>query len=142
MSESIKYKIIKILSEQTLLDPSEIKENLSLEELGVDSLALVEIVCSIEETFNITIPFNANDPTNSTFAISNVSSIISAVENLVNSAFDIHTCLFGDFNLFLTLRKKDKFVQFLYYVEPSHYFLVATLNIFLIGMVLINCSMD
>ena len=37
---------------------------------------------------------------------------------------------FGDFNLFLTLRKKDKFVQFLYYVELSHYFLVATLNIF------------
>ena len=41
---------------------------------------------SIEETFNITIPFNANDPTNSTFDISNVSTIISAVENLVNSA--------------------------------------------------------
>jgi len=84
MSESIKYKIIKILSEQTLLDPSEINENLSLEDLGVDSLALVEIVFSIEETFNITIPLNANDPTNSTFYISNVSSIISAVENLVN----------------------------------------------------------
>ena len=86
MSESVKYKIIKILSEQTLLDPSEIKENLSLEDLGIDSLALVEIVFSIEEAFNITIPFNSNDPTNSTFDISNVSSIISAVENLVNLA--------------------------------------------------------
>ena len=85
MSESIKYKIIKILSEQTLLDPSEIKENLSLEDLGIDSLALVEIVFSIEETFNITIPFNSNDPTNSTFDISNVNSIICAVENLINS---------------------------------------------------------
>ena len=85
MSESIKYKIIKILSEQTLLDPSEIKENLSLEDLGIDSLALVEIVFSIEETFNITIPFNSNDPTNSTFDISNVNSIIKAVENLINS---------------------------------------------------------
>ena len=85
MSESIKYKIIKILSEQTLLDPSEINENLSLEDLGIDSLALVEIVFSIEETFNITIPFNSNDPTNSTFDISNVNSIICAVENLINS---------------------------------------------------------
>lgn len=85
MSESIRYKIIKILSEQTLLDPSEIKENLSLEDLGIDSLALVEIVFSIEETFNITIPFNSNDPTNSTFDISNVNSIICAVENLINS---------------------------------------------------------
>ena len=86
MSESVKNQIIKILSEQTLLDPSEINENLSLEDLGVDSLALVEIVFSIEEAFNITIPFNSNDPTNSTFDISNVSSIISAVENLVNLA--------------------------------------------------------
>ena len=61
------------------------EENLSLEELGVDSLALVEIVFSIEETFNINIPFNANDPTNSTFDISNVNSIISAVEKLIKS---------------------------------------------------------
>jgi len=85
MSENIKNKIIKILSEQTLLDPSEIKDNLTLEDLDIDSLALVEIVFSIEETFNITIPFNANDPTNSTFDISNVNSIIHAVENLINS---------------------------------------------------------
>ena len=53
---------------------------------GVCLLKDGKIVFSIEETFNITIPFNANDPTNSTFDISNVSSIISAVENLVNSA--------------------------------------------------------
>ena len=85
MSESVKSKIVKILSEQTMLDPSEIKENLSLEDLGIDSLALVEIVFSIEETFNITIPFNANDPTNSTFDISNVNSIINAVEKLIKS---------------------------------------------------------
>ena len=85
MSECVKNKIIKILSEQTLLDPSEIKENLSLDDLGIDSLALVEIVFSIEETFNISIPFNANDPTNSTFDISNVNSIINAVEKLIKS---------------------------------------------------------
>ena len=85
MPESVKNKIIKILSAQTLLDPSEINENLSLEDLGVDSLSLVEIVFSIEETFNIHIPFNANDPTNSTFDISNVNSIISAVEKLIKS---------------------------------------------------------
>ena len=85
MSENVKKKIIKILSEQTLLDPSEIKENLSLDDLGIDSLALVEIVFSIEETFNITIPFNANDPTNSTFDITNVDSIIHAVEDLIKS---------------------------------------------------------
>ena len=86
MSDIIKNKIIKILSEQTLLDPSEINGNISLKELGVDSLALVEIVFSIEETFDISIPFNANDPTNSKFDITNVNSIINAVENLLNNS--------------------------------------------------------
>tara|TARA_A100001011_G_C14084171_1_gene745774 strand:+ start:225 stop:497 length:273 start_codon:yes stop_codon:yes gene_type:complete len=86
MSKSIKNKIINILSEQTLLEPSEISENLSLEDLGIDSLALVEIVFSIEETFDISIPFNANDPTNSKFDITNVNSIINAVENLLNNS--------------------------------------------------------
>ena len=83
MPESVKNKIIKILSEQTLLDPSEINENLSLEDLGVDSLALVEIVFSIEETFNINIPFNANDPTNSTFDIVAVVALISEISGPV-----------------------------------------------------------
>ena len=54
--------------------------------IASDNVGWGKIVFSIEETFNITIPFNANDPTNSTFDISNVSSIVSAVENLVNSA--------------------------------------------------------
>ena len=65
MSESVKFKIIKILSEQTLLDPGEIKENLSLEDLGVDSLALVEIVFSIEETFNICLLYTSPSPRDS-----------------------------------------------------------------------------
>ena len=86
MTDTIKDKIKTILSEQTLMDPNEIADNLSLEEIGVDSLALVEIVFAIEETFNITIPFNANDPTNSSFDITNVNSIVTAVEGLIKSS--------------------------------------------------------
>ena len=86
MAKDIQETVINILAEQTLLDPKDISENSALESIGIDSLALVEIIFSIEETFNITIPFNANDPSNSTFDISSVNSIVGAVEKLIDSS--------------------------------------------------------
>ena len=90
MSKYVKEIVIKILAEQSLLDTTEISENSTLEEIGVDSLALVEIIFALEEAFNITIPFNANDPTKSSFDISSISSIIKAVEELINSSTEIN----------------------------------------------------
>ena len=86
MAKDIQKTVINILAEQTLLDPKDISENSALDSIGIDSLALVEIIFSIEETFNITIPFNANDPSNSTFDISSVNSIVDAVEKLIDSS--------------------------------------------------------
>ncbi|MED5532024.1 MAG: acyl carrier protein [Pseudomonadota bacterium] len=86
MTKDIQETVINILAEQTLLDPKDISENSALDSIGIDSLALVEIIFSIEETFNITIPFNANDPSNSTFDISSVNSIVGAVEKLIDSS--------------------------------------------------------
>ena len=56
---------------------------MSLEELGIDSLGLVESIFAIEEEFDITVPFNANEPEKSEFDISSVAAIIAAVEGLV-----------------------------------------------------------
>ena len=86
MAKDIQETVINILAEQTLLDPKDISENSALDSIGIDSLALVEIIFSIEETFNITIPFNANDPSNSTFDISSVNSLVGAVEKLIDSS--------------------------------------------------------
>jgi acyl carrier protein len=55
----------------------------TLESLGIDSLGLVESIFAIEEAFDISVPFNANDPTESEFDISSVASIVAAVEALV-----------------------------------------------------------
>ena len=46
-------------------------------------MGLVESIFAIEEAFDIQIPFNANDPSDSEFNISSVSSIISGIEKLV-----------------------------------------------------------
>ncbi|SHG70418.1 acyl carrier protein [Cognatiyoonia sediminum] len=80
---SVQDKIIEIIAEQALLEPSDISLDDTLESLGVDSLALVESIFAIEEAFDISVPFNANDPTASDFDITSVKSIIRAVEKLV-----------------------------------------------------------
>lgn len=83
MTDDVTQKIIEIIAEQAVLDPSEVKLSSTPEELGVDSLGLVETVFAIEEAFDISIPFNANDPTDSEFDISSVDSIVKAVKGLI-----------------------------------------------------------
>lgn len=80
---SIASQVIDIISQQALLEPSDVTEDQSLEDLGIDSLGLVESIFAIEEAFDITVPFNANDPSEGDFDISSVGSIIKAVEQLV-----------------------------------------------------------
>lgn len=80
---TIKDQVIAIIAEQALLEPSDVEMENSLEELGIDSIGLVESIFAIEEAFDITVPFNANDPKSSDFDISSVAAIIAAVEGLV-----------------------------------------------------------
>lgn len=83
MPNESKAKIIEIIAEQAVLDPSDIREDQSLDDLGIDSLGLVECIFAIEESFDISVPFNANEPTQSKFDISSVASIIAAVQALI-----------------------------------------------------------
>jgi acyl carrier protein len=80
---SISDKVIEIIAEQAVLEPSDITLDSTLESLGIDSLGLVESIFSIEEAFDISVPFNANEPQASDFDISTVASIISGVKTLV-----------------------------------------------------------
>lgn len=76
-------KIIEIIAEQAVLETSDVTKESTLEDLGIDSLGLVESIFAIEEEFDITVPFNANKPTNSDFDISSISKIIEGVERLL-----------------------------------------------------------
>ena len=79
----VKETVIHIIAEQALLDPADIALDSTLEELAIDSLGLVESIFAIEERFDITVPFNANAPGSSSFDISSVATIITAVEHLI-----------------------------------------------------------
>lgn len=83
MSDSIKDRVIAILAEQAMIEPGDISMDQSLEDLGIDSLGLVESIFAIEEAFDVSVPFNANDPTEGDFDISSVAAIIQAVSGLV-----------------------------------------------------------
>ena len=80
---SVKDKVIQIIAEQGLLDVADVSLTATLEELGIDSLGVVESIFAIEEEFDIEVPFNANAPQESEFDISSVATIVSAVETLV-----------------------------------------------------------
>lgn len=86
MAQSVQDQVIAIIAEQAVMDVSEVKLDATLDELGIDSLGLVEAVFAIEETFDVQVPFNANDPSDSQFDISNVQSMVKAVEGLVAAA--------------------------------------------------------
>lgn len=80
---SLEDRIVGIIAEQALLEPKDISMDATLEDLGVDSMALVEAVFALEEAFDIDIPFNANEPEASEFDISSVRTIVDGVARLV-----------------------------------------------------------
>jgi acyl carrier protein len=83
MADSIKERVIEIIAEQAVLEPEDISMDATIEDLGIDSLGLVESIFAIEEAFDIQVPFNANEPEKSDFDISSVAAIVRAVEGLV-----------------------------------------------------------
>ena len=72
-----------IIAQQAVLDVSDVGPDMSLDDLGIDSLGLVEAIFAIEETFDISVPFNANEPGKNQFDITSVAAIVRAVEGLL-----------------------------------------------------------
>ncbi len=75
-------KVREIIAEQAVLELSDVTPDSTLEELGIDSLGLVESIFAIEEAFDISVPFNANNPSESDFDISTVASIAQGIDRL------------------------------------------------------------
>ena len=80
---NIRDKVIQIIAEMAILEVADVREDSTLESLGIDSLGLVESIFAIEEEFDIIIPFNANDPSEGDFDITSVATIIKSIEKLV-----------------------------------------------------------
>lgn len=79
----IRSKVIEIIADQAIVEPSDLSDESTLESLGIDSLGLVESIFAIEEAFDIQIPFNANQPNESPLDISSVATIVQGIEQLI-----------------------------------------------------------
>ena len=80
---TIRARVHEILAEQAMIDVSDVTDDQSPQDLGIDSMGVVEAIFAIEEGFDIQVPFNANEPGKSDFDISSVAAIVTAVERLV-----------------------------------------------------------
>jgi len=69
-------KVIAIIVEKLDIDPSIIHMNSTLQDLGADSLDMVEIIMKIEEEFNIEINDEAAEK------LHNIQDVISYVHDL------------------------------------------------------------
>ncbi|MDG1531595.1 MAG: phosphopantetheine-binding protein [Paracoccaceae bacterium] len=78
-------RVIKIIAHQAVLEIEDVKETDTLEKLGIDSLGLVESIFAIEEEFDITVPYNANDPAENDIDLTTVKAVADAVKNLVEN---------------------------------------------------------
>ncbi|MGA1275185.1 MAG: acyl carrier protein [Gemmobacter sp.] len=83
MTTSVRDSVLAIIAEQAVLEVSDLHDTMTLADLGLDSLGLVEAIFAIEEAFDVSVPFNANDPTAGDFDISSVGAMVAAVEALV-----------------------------------------------------------
>ena len=84
MDNNVEKKVINILAQQALVEVEDIKLESTPDDLGLDSLGIVEVIFALEEEFDISIPFNANDK-GENLDITNVSSIVKAIRNFIAS---------------------------------------------------------
>lgn len=79
----VRDRVRAILADQALMDPAALGDDTALADIGLDSLALVEVIFAIEEAFDVHVPFNANAPEAGGFDASTVGSVAAAVEGLI-----------------------------------------------------------
>ena len=80
---SIEQKVLELVGEQAGIDPKEVSLNSKFEELNLDSVAIVELVFMLEETFKISIPFEGLDESELKRNFNTVSSLVNLLEELL-----------------------------------------------------------
>ncbi len=81
--DKIEEQVLELIGEQAGIDPKEISLLSKFEDLNLDSVAIVELIFSIEETFKISIPFEGLEESELKKNFHTVSSLISHLKGLL-----------------------------------------------------------
>jgi acyl carrier protein len=76
-------RVREIVASHSLRSFDEVALSDRISDLGLDSLGVVEVIFAIEESFEISVPFNANDPNQGAFDLSTVGALVKAVEGVI-----------------------------------------------------------
>lgn len=83
MAEGVAAQVIGLVAEKAMLEADKVTLESTLDDLGLDSLALVELMFALEETFGIEVNYNANAPEESDFDVSSVGAVVQSVQDLM-----------------------------------------------------------
>ena len=81
--DNIEETVLELVREQVGIDPQAIFLSSKLEDLDLDSVAIVELVFSLEEKFEISIPFEGLDESELKRNFYTVSSIIDHLKDIL-----------------------------------------------------------
>ena len=81
--DNVKETVLALVAEQAAVDAKDIYLASKLEDLNLDSVAIVELVFVLEETFKISIPFEGLDESELKKNFQTVSSLIDHIKDLV-----------------------------------------------------------
>ena len=81
--DKIEKQVLELIGGQAGIDPKEISLLSKFEDLNLDSVAIVELIFSLEETFKISIPFEGLEESELKKNFHTVSSLISHLKGLL-----------------------------------------------------------
>ena len=74
--------IIDIVAKQAKADRATLKRDTHLSELDLQSIDIIELVFAIEDKFDISVPYNANDLNSAGISFETIGNLVDAVERL------------------------------------------------------------
>ena len=81
--DKIERQVLELVGELAGIDPKNISLLCKFEDLNLDSVAIVELIFSLEEKFNISIPFEGLDESELKKNFHDVSSLINHLRELL-----------------------------------------------------------
>ncbi len=80
----IQETVFGFIAKEAKVDASTLTRDTRFSDLEVDSLDVVEVIFQIEEEFDISIPYNANDTSADGIALNTLGEVVDLVDMLVN----------------------------------------------------------
>ncbi len=81
--DKIEKQVLELVGELAGIDPKKISLLCKFEDLNLDSVAIVELIFSLEEKFNISIPFEGLDESELKKNFHTISSLINHLREVL-----------------------------------------------------------